>query len=205
VEGLGVVAGATEDSVPADLRGRLKGLGVRAGRHALFMPAVLKPRVAIRRAALWALAHGVPVPSLAAPGLVSLAEAPADWPDGYAAAMGWVAAGPVLLRLDIAERVAAELAWASRFRPIPIPSDLAPRLAVRSEVLPAVLRGLGFRLLPAETLAEGAFGPPCPPLMTPHRRRRTVPINVAAEPPPPPRPVREGPFAALAALRRSGS
>ena len=200
VEGLGVVVGATEDSIPPALRGRLKALGVRAGRHALFMPAVLKPRVAARRAALWALARGVKVPLLPSPGLVSLAEPPADWPDGFAAAMGWVAAGPVLLRLDIAERIAAELAWASRFRPIPVQSDLASRLAVRAEVLPAVLRGLGFRLLPAETLAEGAFGPPCPPLMMPQRRRPAAPAQ-----PPPTRavPLRDGPFAALAALRRS--
>jgi ATP-dependent RNA helicase SUPV3L1/SUV3 len=180
----------------------LKALGVRAGRFALFMPAVLKPRIALRRAALWALARGVPVPTLPAPGLVSLAEPPADWPDGFAAAMGWIAAGPALLRLDIAERVAAELAWSSRFRPIPIPADLAPRLAVRGEMLPAVLRGLGFRLLPAETLADGAFGPPCPPLMAPQPRRRPVPA-----PHPdggrPAAPVREGPFAALATLRRS--
>jgi len=201
-EGLGVVAGATEHDVPMALRGRLKALGVRAGRFALFMPAVLKPRIALRRAALWALARGVPVPTLPAPGLVSLAEPPADWPDGFAAAMGWIAAGPALLRLDIAERVAAELAWSSRFRPIPIPADLAPRLSVRGEMLPAVLRGLGFRLLPAETLADGAFGPPCPPLMAPQPRRRPVPA-----PHPdggrPAAPVREGPFAALATLRRS--
>ncbi len=199
VEGLGVVAGATEDDVPPALRGRLKALGVRAGRFALFLPAVLKPRVAARRAALWALAHGAPMPALPAPGMVSLAEAPADWPDGFAAAMGWVAAGPVLLRLDIAEHVAAELAWSGRFRPIPIPSDLASRLAVRTEVLPAVLRGLGFRLLPAGTLAEGEFGPPCPPLMAPQRRRRTVSRDAA----PISAPDREGPFAVLATLRHA--
>jgi ATP-dependent RNA helicase SUPV3L1/SUV3 len=198
VEGLGVVAGATEHDVPPPLRGRLKALGVRAGRLALFLPALLKPRVAARRAALWALAHGVPVPGLPGPGLVSLSEPPADWPEGFAAAMGWVATGPVLLRLDIAERVTAELAWSGRFRPIPIPSDLASRLAVRSEVLPAVLRGLGFRLLPAGSLAEGQFGPPCPPLMAPQRHRRSPPHPQA----PRPAPECEGPFAVLSTLRR---
>jgi len=203
VEGLGVVAGATEDSVPAELRGRLKALGVRAGRFALFLPAMLKPRVAARRAALWALAQGVPVPALPAPGLVSLPEPPAEWPEGFAAAMGWVAAGPALLRLDIAERIAAELAWSSRFRPIPIPSDLPSRLAVRSDVLPAVLRGLGFKLLPAGTLADGEYGPPCPALMAPQRRRRPVPVVPPQTTARGPVPVREGPFAALAVLRRS--
>jgi ATP-dependent RNA helicase SUPV3L1/SUV3 len=190
VEEIGVVAEGM-DIAPA-LRGRLKALGVRAGRHALFLPAVLKPRAAARRASLWALARGVAVPGLPGPGLVALRE-PADWPPGFAAAMGWVAAGPVLLRLDVVEKIAAELAWSSRFRPVPVPTDLASRLSVKSDLLPAVLHGLGFRLLPAAPLPEGQFGPPSPPMMAPQRRRRPAI--------PAPLPAREGPFAALAALR----
>ena len=195
LEGLGVAA-ATPFAESAALRGRLKALGVRAGRHALFLPALLKPRAAARRATLWALWHGVALPSLPAPGLVAMAP-PDDWPEGFATALGWVAAGPMLLRLDIAERVAAELAWNSRRRPAPVPADLAPRLSVRAELVPAVLRGLGFRLLPAPPLAVGQFGPPAPPMLTPQRRRR--PEHAA---PPRPAPRQEGPFAALAALRR---
>jgi ATP-dependent RNA helicase SUPV3L1/SUV3 len=193
VERMGVVADDGAD-VPPVSRGRLKALGVRAGRHALFLPQALKPRAATRRAALWALAHGVPVPDLPAAGLVSVREPP-DWPPGFAAAMGWLATGPVLLRLDIAEKVTAELAWSSRFRPAPIPADLAPRLSLKAELLPAVLRGLGFQLVPAAPLAEGQYGPPSPPLMSPRRRRRASPAPVAA-------PSVGGPFAALAALRR---
>ncbi len=196
VEELGVVAGATEDDVPPALRGRLKALGVRAGRYALFMPAVLKPRPALRRAALWAIWRNAKLPPLPSPGLISLAESPAGWPDGFAAAMGWVAAGPALLRLDVAERIAAELAWASRFRPVPVRPDLAQRLSVKADVLPAVLRGLGFRLLPAATLAEDQHGPPSPPLMAAPRRAPRASPQVETP------VVREGPFAALAALRR---
>ncbi len=191
-EGLGVAASGV---VAPPLRARLKPLGVRAGRHALFLPALLKPRAALRRAALWALWHGVALPSLPAPGLVAMAP-PADWPEGFAAAMGWVAAGPMLLRLDIAERVAAELEWSLRRRPAPVPADLASRLSVRAEALPAVLRGLGFRLLPAAALTAEAFGPPAPTMLA--RPRPTVP---RAAPPPRPGPLRDGPFAALAALR----
>ena len=193
VEEIGVVVGGSEVDLAPASRSRLKALGIRAGRHALFMPAALKPRASARRAALWALARGMKLPELPKPGLVSLREPP-DWPPGFAAAMGWVAAGPVLLRLDVVERIAAELAWSSRFRPVPIPSDLASRLSLKADLLPAVLRGLGFQLLPAALLADGQFGPPSPPLMAPQRRRR----------PEPPRgvlPAREGPFAALAALR----
>jgi ATP-dependent RNA helicase SUPV3L1/SUV3 len=103
----------------------------------------------------------------------------------------------VLIRLDVAERVAAELAWSSRFRPVAMPADLASRLSVRADLLPAVVRGLGFRLLPAATLAEGEFGPPGPPMMAPQRRRPPAP-----SPEPRPAATRDGPFAALAALRR---
>ena len=195
VEGLGVVPGATEDDIAPALRGRLKALGVRAGRHALFLPALLKPRAAPMRALLWALRRGVPVPALPAPALVSMAPPP-DWPAGFAAAMGWVAAGPVLVRLDVAERIAAELAFAARSRPVAVPADLGSRLSARPELVPEVLRGLGFRLIPACVLADGQFGPPMPAMATPLHRRRP--------PPPAPRrraPAPDHPFAALAALR----
>ena len=195
VEAGGVLPGATETSVPPALRGPVKQLGMRAGRFALFLPALLKPQAASLRAALLALAAGVPTPPLPPPGSVSLPAAP-DWPPGFAASLGWVAAGPALIRLDIGERIAAELAWAVRQRPAAVPDRLASRLSVRSEALPAVLRGLGVRLLPAAALPEDVQGPPAPPMMMQARR----PLR---RPPPrlsPPRP--DSPFAALVALRR---
>ena len=194
VEGLGVVPGATEADIPPALRGRLKALGVRAGRQALFLPALLKPRAAPMRALLWALRRGVAVPALPAPGLVSMAP-PADWPEGFAAAMGWVEAGPVLVRLDVAERIAAELAFAARVRPVPLPAGLASHLSVRPELVPAVLRGLGFRLIPAGVLADDQFGPPTPAMATRLRRRPQAPPPTRRPPP------ADHPFAALAALR----
>jgi ATP-dependent RNA helicase SUPV3L1/SUV3 len=193
IEGLGVVPGATEDDIPPALRGRLKALDVRAGRFSLFLPALLKPRARQVRAALWALRTGQKMPELPPPGVVSLPPQP--WPAGFAAAIGWVDAGPVLLRLDMAERIAAELAFAARGRPVPVPADLAQRLAVKADLLPAVLRALGFRINPAIALGEHEYGPPAPATLSPVRKRRAEPAA--------PRPVpREGPFAALAALRR---
>jgi ATP-dependent RNA helicase SUPV3L1/SUV3 len=194
-EALGVVAGATEDHIAPALRGRLKALGVRAGRHALFLPALLKPHATAMRARLWALRRGVAVPALPAPGLVSVAPPP-DWPEGFAVAMGWVQAGPLLVRLDVAERVAAELDFAARVRPVPVPADLASRLSARPELVPAVLRGLGFRLIPAGVLAEDQFGPPMPTMATRLRRQRP-----AAPPPKRRLPAADHPFAALAAFR----
>jgi ATP-dependent RNA helicase SUPV3L1/SUV3 len=195
VEGLGVAPGATEAEISPARRGELKKLGVRAGRLALFMPAMLKPRATALRALLWALRRGVAVPVLPDAGAVSIAPPP-EWPEGFADALGWVAAGPVLVRLDIAERIAADLARAGRGRAMPVPAELASRLAVRADMLPPVLRRLGFRVLPAISLPEDQFGPPGPAMVVPLRRPAAPPRDAG------PRPRRDGPFAALASLRR---
>ncbi len=196
VEAGGVVPGEAGQDIAPALRGRLKALGVRAGRFALFMPAMLKPRAQATRAMLWAIRARVPAPALPAPGLVSVS--PPDWPPGFAAAMGWLPAGPVLLRLDVAERIAAELAYATRSRAAAVPDGLASRLAVRADAVPAALRALGVRLAPGAVLAADQYGPPSPPMMLPGRWREQA---AARAPSPAPR-VAEGPFAALVAFRR---
>jgi ATP-dependent RNA helicase SUPV3L1/SUV3 len=191
----GGVAQAVQVAPPE--RARLKLLGVRAGRFGLFSPAALKPRAMALRATLWSVAHRLPPPELPAPGLVSM-PVPASWPPGVAAALGWFEAGPVLLRLDIAERIAAELAHATRRRATALPPNLASRLSIRGELLPPVLHALGARVVPGVTLEPGVFGPPAPPMLVAHGGRRPT----RARPEPKPVPVRvDSPFAALASLR----
>jgi ATP-dependent RNA helicase SUPV3L1/SUV3 len=187
-EGLGVVPGAPGADA-LRLRGHLRRHGVRLGRHAVFMPALLRPGPAALRARLWAVARGLAAPpALPRPGAVSTTPDPA-WPAGFAEAIGFLPLGPVLVRLDIAERVAGELAWATRGGAAPVPQGLASRLGCRADALPAVLRALGFSLRPGQG-EDGAV------LLQPRRRAgRTRPAGGAA----PPRA--EGPFAALAALR----
>jgi ATP-dependent RNA helicase SUPV3L1/SUV3 len=141
---------------------------------------------------------GGQAPSLPAPASVSV-TIPADWPTGFAAGIGWVETGPILLRLDVAERVAADLFHRVRRRPAALPADLVSRLSIRADQLPAVLRGLGLRLIPATSLAENVYGPPAPPLIT--ARRVALPPPVCEARPTPPTPS-HGPFAALAALQR---
>ena len=191
-ETLGLIPGVDEETLAPDVRPKLKSIGVRSGRLALFVPAVLKPRAAAMRARLWALAHGVPMPALPPPGTVSI-PARADWLPGFANAMGWVEAGPVSIRLDIAERVAGELGYLARRGPIVLPADLGSRLSVRAEVVPIVLRALGFRIVPGGGLAAETFGPPAPAMLVPPKRRRLPSVA--------PMPEARGPFAALAALR----
>jgi ATP-dependent RNA helicase SUPV3L1/SUV3 len=195
-EALGLIPGAEDDVIRPELRKQLKGLGVKAGRFALFLPPLLKPRAVSMRAWLWALQHGVAAPRLPPPGLVAM-PAPADWPGGFAEAMGWVQAGPAMLRLDVAERVAADLAWRTRRGPAAMPPDLSSRCSVKAELLPVVLRRLGFRIVPAPALEPAQHGPPAPVLVAPLRRRRqSGPPKKAAAPRP------GGPFAPLAALKR---
>ena len=193
-EALGLILGDEGDALPPPARAALKAIGVKAGRFGLFIPALLKPRAATMRARLWSVQHGVVVPALPSPDLVSLPRRP-DWPNRFADAMGWLEAGPVLLRLDIAERVAAEFAWATRRGPTALPASLASRFSLKVDLLPVVLRRLGFRVIPAGVLPADQFGPPAPAMLLPLRRRRAVatePLSVQAH----------GPFAALAALRR---
>ena len=193
VEAGGVVVGATEGAIEPVLRARLKALGVRAGRFALYVPALLKPHESAVRAHLWAVQARVPVPALPNPGLVTLTATNAAQA-AFLTSQGWVPAGPVLLRLDIAERVAAQLAYTTRGRPAPVPAQIGQLLGLRAEMLPAVLRGLGLRVLPAPAPAQAVYGPPPPPMIAQPRRRIAVPPKTAARP--------DHPFAALAALQR---
>ncbi len=198
LEAGGVVPGPTEASVPHALRSKLKGVGVRAGRFALFVPDMLKPKSALMRARLWAIQRRVPLPELPAPGLVSVART-SDEADGVLGSLGWLPAGPVFLRLDIAEKVAGELAWMTRIRPAALPPQLGASLGLRPDMLPPVLRALGLKLIPAPAMEDAQFGPPSPPMIAIPRRRPAP----AAAPAPAPVVVRpDSPFAALAALRR---
>ncbi len=193
-EALGLIPGEDGDTLPPPSRAALKALGVKAGRFGLFLPAILKPRAAAMRARLWGVQHGVATPELPPPDLVSLPLRP-DWPAGFGDAMGWLEAGPVLLRLDIAERVAAELAWATRRGAAAMPAGLASRFSLKADLLPVVLRRLGFRVFPAGVVAADEFGPPAPAMLLPLRRRRAVADEASSV-------ATRGPFAALAALKR---
>ncbi|HEX3573084.1 MAG TPA: helicase-related protein [Rhodopila sp.] len=200
IESFGLIPGLDDDTLSAEVRPRLRAIGVRSGRFALFMPALLKARAAAMRVRLWAVYRGISMPALPNAALVSLPAHQPDWPPDFASMAGWIEAGPILLRLDIAEKVAGELGYRSRRGPVALPSGLASRFAVRPDMLPAVLRQLGFRVVPAAGLAADQQGPPAPAMLMPLRRRRPP----VPEVPEPMRPA-SGPFAALAVLRSGGA
>ncbi len=80
-EALGLIVGDEGDTLSPQARAALKAIGVKAGRFGLFLPALLKPRAAAMRARLWAVQHGVAVPELPPPDVVSVPLRP-DWPAG---------------------------------------------------------------------------------------------------------------------------
>ena len=202
IPGDGLGAGGGGDGLPTPgLRAVLRPLGVQSGRLALFLPALLKPRAAAMRAQLLALQGGVPVPGLPAAGLVAV-PSPADWPPGFSATLGWVAAGPMLLRLDVAEQVARGLGWATRNGAMAVPPGLASRLSIKPDLLPVALRALGFRVVPGVGLGPGEYGPPAPAMLVPLRRRRVFSAPAAAGQERGGRHGAAGPFAALAVLKR---
>jgi ATP-dependent RNA helicase SUPV3L1/SUV3 len=170
-ETLGVLPIGAAPPMSREQRQAARRLGITAGRFAIFFPALLKPRPARLRATLDAAFRGHAPPVLPPPGAVSIpvptdATPPAvDW-----LALGWLPAGPLLVRLDIAERIAADLAAAARTsadRP-PLPADLASRLGCQAALVPAVVRHLGFRVQPG---AEGA------PVFRPRRRAPARPAQ----------------------------
>ena len=164
-ESLGIRPGNSKAHFPQEVQAKLKTIGARAGRYALYVPEALKPRAMAMRAQLWALSRNIPTPDLPAPGLVSLAAdgvTALSWLPGFAETIGWVPAGPLLLRLDVAERISGELSYLTRRAPSPLPPEILGRFAIKGETVPLVLAGLGFRVIEAEVLGEDVQGPTRP-------------------------------------------
>jgi ATP-dependent RNA helicase SUPV3L1/SUV3 len=120
----------------------LRRLGVRFGREAVFIPALLKPKVVTVKAVLWAAETGRPVPVAPPAGRVSL---PVDrsLPGGYYAAIGYRRLGPRALRVDLVERLAAA---ARRLKaPFRASSALCSLAGCGKGEIAGVLAALGYR------------------------------------------------------------
>ena len=173
-ETLGIIPGVDEETLAPTIRPKLRKIGVRSGRLALFVPAMLKPRTAAMRARLWALAHGLPVPGAAGrergvdagPARLAARLRRRHGLDGVragTAAPGCRRAGGRRTRLSRpgGERSCCRATSGHGCRS-------GPRL------LPIILRHLGFRIVPGGGLAPEMFGPPAPAMLAPIRRRRPV-------------------------------
>ncbi|MCC7283430.1 MAG: hypothetical protein IT556_13680 [Acetobacteraceae bacterium] len=181
-EGLGIApAPDAAAALPSD-HSLPRRLGIQVGVFASWLAPLLKPHAMQLRAHLLAAHTGMPMPAIPPPGAISV-PTHADFATASTLLHGWVSAGPVLVRLDVAERIVRDLDRRAGAGELALPPDLASRLGCRAALLPAVLRSLGFRLVKGEA---GAL------VLRPRRnprapRPRAVPANPA--------------FAALAALK----
>jgi ATP-dependent RNA helicase SUPV3L1/SUV3 len=118
-------------------------LGIRIGALDLYMPALLKPEAMRWRAALRAAASGADMPALPPQSSVVLATPPDR---AGLARLGFRMAGPQMIRVDMAERIAA---YAHEARAGGAAEAVDPALVTSLGLLPEtvakLMRDIGFR------------------------------------------------------------
>jgi ATP-dependent RNA helicase SUPV3L1/SUV3 len=186
ISALGTVARARiaslVDALAPDGRKALAHSGVEIGAHAVYLPAL--KREAALRALLWSVKTGQPVGGLPE-GRLTVPRG-ADLPDGMMAACAYLPVGPLYIRADRLERLAAAARRLAQQGPFQATPDLAALIAVRPRELPGVLTALGY----AQSGEGGKLFAPA----TRGRRRRRRPHQRAASP--------HSPFAELRRLVR---
>jgi ATP-dependent RNA helicase SUPV3L1/SUV3 len=155
-------------------RQALRRLGIRLGRESVYLPSLLKAAAIETRVLLWAADAGHS-PAEVPPGRVSL---PVDknMPRAFYEAVGYRALGPIAVRVDIVERLAAQ-AWSlARKGSFEAGPDMLSLAGCGPDEMTPVLTGLGYA-------AEGTGGSDRPvtfrrPRRRPSReRRRKAPGN----------------------------
>ncbi len=136
------VAGAVAALDKAQRRD-VAAMGVRIGALDIFMPAALKPEAMRWRAALRAAAANAPMSALPSASAVVL---PLTGKPNGEGRLGFRAAGPQWIRVDMAERIARQAHEArSGGNRSPINAAFITSLGLRPEALARLMRDLGFR------------------------------------------------------------
>jgi ATP-dependent RNA helicase SUPV3L1/SUV3 len=128
-----------------DQRRAVTAPGVRIGALDLFMPAVLKPEAMRWRSGLRAASAGEPMPALPPPSSVVL-SAPAPPVRTALARLGFRSAGPQMIRVDMAERLArhAHEVRAGKDGRV-VDEALVTSLGLQPQALARLMRDIGFR------------------------------------------------------------
>ena len=147
VEGLGNIEVSAVDaqlkSLQAADRKTLSKLGVRFGVRHIYMPAMLKGLAVELRARLWSVQAARFDIGAPEPGRVSLAVK--DLPDGYAGATGFEKLGRHALRIDIVERLAADLRRRAReHHTFELDPSIMAMTGLGADDLADVVQALGF-------------------------------------------------------------
>ena len=164
-EGLGSVSRLQAEPLVAALsdhdRTMLTRMDIRFGRESLYAPSLLKPAAQKLRAVLWSIHAGQPLACLPR-GQTSLIIGAQSRP--YLAAIGYRCLGELAVRVDILERVTAQLRGLARAHPdgFVIPTAVSSMLAAKPEHLNGALRNLGWRHGETGWLAPRRKRPPAP-------------------------------------------
>ncbi|WP_167525200.1 helicase-related protein [Roseomonas genomospecies 6] len=142
------VAPLVEGLEKAD-RKALSRHGVRLGVSHLYLTALAKPGAVELRGLLWAVKHRLPLPvPIPPPGRVSVEATGA--PPAFWEAIGYPAAGPRALRVDMLDRLETELLTAAKEGRAVTEPALAQMIGAKPDELGAVMKGLGYTRSVAE-------------------------------------------------------
>ena len=124
-------------------RRALRKLGIKIGRHLLYIPALLRPAQVELSVLLWAIHAGeTPLPPPPA-GRVSLRRE-SHQPEGWLRAAGFRPAGTLFVRADILERI-SELAWNKIVKgPFEANEEFLSLLGCGNDDIGGVMHAVGF-------------------------------------------------------------
>ena len=152
-----------------DDRQTLRKLGVRIGRHLIYIPALLRPAAVELSVLLWAVHEDLPPLGPPPAGRVSLKREKHE-PEGWLRAAGFRPAGSLFVRADMLERM-SELAW-TRLQeakgPFLANEDFLALAGCATADLPGILKSLGF----ASVGNEGKWQPLGRMSKKPHLRQQ---------------------------------
>jgi ATP-dependent RNA helicase SUPV3L1/SUV3 len=133
-------------SLDREQRRAVTAFGIRIGALDLYMPAALKPEAMRWRSALRAAASGQPMAELPAPSSTVL-PAPGEGARSLLARLGFRAAGPQMVRVDMADRLArhAHEVKAGNKQGEVVDSDLVTSLGLQPQAVARLMRDIGFR------------------------------------------------------------
>ena len=131
------------EGIPQTERKKLREVGIRFGRESVYAPSLVKSGPVALRGLLWCLWNGrddiTPPPD----GRMSVAIDDSR-PKAYLEAIGYRPLGPLALRIDILERVAAKLWELGQKGPFAIPAEVLNLVGCSAEDMDGVLRALGY-------------------------------------------------------------
>ena len=201
IEGFGAAPraslGAELDQLSTQERRQLRQAGVRIGEHAVFLPALTRPKPARLNALLKAAQHGtVETALMPAAGLTSIPVEKHRRESDYGA-IGFQRCGPRAVRLDILERLADQIRDSRKHhgKGCFVPdAAMATLLGCSNEELRLVLKALGYK----RVRKKAKDGSDAQSVELWGGRARS--LNRQEQPKPTPRPVKDTPFAILAEL-----